>query len=42
MTRSLGRIWRKTRRTHGAITCVCGVRKWTFRTRTVTHMLQEN
>ena len=27
-------------RTQGAIVCVCGVRKWTFKTTTVTHMLR--
>ena len=39
ITNNRGRTWIKTRRTHGAITCVCGDRKWTLRTTTVTHML---
>ena len=30
----------KTRRTQGAMVWVCGVRKWTLRTTTVTQMLQ--
>lgn len=38
---SLGRMWMKTRRTQGAIRCVCGERKWTFNTTTVTQMLNE-
>ena len=40
MIRSRGRIWMKTRLTQGAITWVCGDRKWMFSTTTVTHMLQ--
>ena len=40
MLRSLGRIWMKTLLTQGVIVCVCGVRKWTFKTTTVTHMLR--
>ena len=39
MINSLGRMWMKTRRTHGDIVCVCGERKWTFSTTTVTQML---
>ena len=39
MTRSRGNMWMKTRRTHGAIVCVWGERKWTFRTTTVMHIL---
>ena len=39
MMRSLGRIWMNTRFTQGAILCVCGERKWTFSTTTVTHIL---
>lgn len=39
ITRSLGSTWIKTRRTHGAITWVCGERKCTFNTTTVTQML---
>lgn len=40
MTSSLGRICMKTRLTQGAILCVCGDRKWTLSTTTVTHMLE--
>lgn len=40
ITRSRGRMWMKTRRTHGAIVWVWGDRKWTFRTTTVTHILE--
>lgn len=42
MTSNLGRIWIKTRRTQGAITCVCGERKCTLSTTTVTHILKGN
>jgi len=41
MTSSLGKMWMKTLRTHGAMVCVCGVRKWMFSTTTVTQMLRE-
>ena len=34
-------MWMKTRRTHGAILCVCGERKWTLSTTTVTQMLRQ-
>jgi len=33
-------MWMKTRLTQGAIVCVCGDRKWTLSTTTVTHILQ--
>ena len=39
MMSSLGRMWMKTLFTHGAILCVCGDRKCTFSTTTVTAML---
>lgn len=40
MTRRRGSTCMKTRRTHGAIVCVCGDLKCTFSTTTVTHMLK--
>jgi hypothetical protein len=40
MTKRRGRMWMKTRLTQGAITWVCGDRKWMLSTTTVTHMLQ--
>ena len=40
MMSSLGRMWMKTLFTHGAILCVCGDRKCTFSTTTVTAMLR--
>ena len=39
MISSLGRMWMNTRLTQGAILCVCGERKWTFSTTTVTLIL---
>ena len=41
MMSSLGRMWMKTLFTQGAILCVCGERKCTFSTTTVTAMLEE-
>lgn len=40
MTNNLGRMWMKTLFTQGAIRWVCGDRKWTLSTTTVTHMLE--
>lgn len=40
MTKSRGRMCIKTLFTQGAILCVCGERKWTLRTTTVTHILE--
>ena len=40
ITKSLGKMWMNTRRTQGAMVCVWGVRKWTFRTTTVTQILK--
>ena len=40
ITNNRGSICMKTRRTHGAIVWVCGDRKCTLRTTTVTHMLE--
>lgn len=39
MNNSFGRKLMKTRLTHGAILCVCGERKCTLSTTTVTHIL---
>jgi hypothetical protein len=41
ITNNFGNTWIKTRFTQGAILCVCGDRKWTFKTTTVTHMLEK-
>jgi hypothetical protein len=41
MISNLGKMWMNTRRTHGDIVCVCGERKCTFSTTTVTQMLCE-
>lgn len=42
MNKSLGKNCTNTVLTHGAIRCVCGERKCTFRTTTVTHILRNN
>lgn len=40
MTNKRGKMWIKTLFTQGDILCVCGERKWTFSTTTVTHILK--